>query len=227
MPPTLAIACTSNVHEPVVSRKASVSTPRSRARASSLLARVACGEQQAVKQCIAEYGGLIWSLTRSMIHSRSEAEDAVQEIFIALWKHAGRYDPARASERTFVAMIARRRLIDRVRAADRQPTARSSVHSLDELSAATSQAMASKHGRRHIERSAEAAIAANALAELSGEQRRALELSVCQGLSHSEIAEVMEMPLGTIKSHVRRALAVIRKRLLPPTPGQRAGRRAS
>ncbi len=142
-------------------------------------------------------------MARSMSATQSEAEDAVQEIFIELWKVADRYDPAKASERTFIAMIARRRLIDRLRAAQRKPA----MDALDHESA---------YGRRHIERSAEASIAANALKELAVEQRRALELSVVHGMSHGEIAEDMGLPLGTVKSHVRRALALVRKRLLPP-----------
>lgn len=173
--------------------------------------RVANGDQSAVKLCIAQYGGLLWSMARTMCATRSETEDAVQEIFIAVWKNAGRYDPAKASERTYIAMIARRRLIDRLRAAGRRPA-------LDELEPAEAP---SSQGRQHIERSAEAALAANALAELESDKRRALELSVCHGMSHTEIAEEMELPLGTVKSHVRRALALVRKRLVPPTSSAR------
>ncbi|MCG8416746.1 MAG: sigma-70 family RNA polymerase sigma factor [Proteobacteria bacterium] len=184
---------------------------------SSVLARVARGDQAAVKQCISQYSAMVWSMALSMSATRSEAEDAVQEIFIALWKNAGRYDPAIASERTFVAMIARRRLIDHLRASRRKPT-------MDELERIVTP---SEQGRHYIERSAEASIAANAMNELADDQRRALELSVYHGMSHSEIAEAMALPLGTVKSHVRRALALVRKRLSPPAVSDRARRSAS
>ena len=76
---------------------------------------VAGGDAGAVRECLDAYGGLVWSLARRLSPGEAEAEDAVQEIFIELWSKAGRYDEGRASETTFVAMIARRRLIDRWR----------------------------------------------------------------------------------------------------------------
>ena len=79
------------------------------------LQRIAAGETEAVRECMDRYGGLVWSLARRFLYSSNEAEDAVQEIFLDLWKHAGRFDPNVAAEATYVAMIARRRLIDRVR----------------------------------------------------------------------------------------------------------------
>ena len=81
----------------------------------SILQRVAAGDTEAVAACIDRFGGLVWSLARRFLDRPTEAEDAVQEIFIELWKSASRFDPSIASETTFVAMIARRRLIDRQR----------------------------------------------------------------------------------------------------------------
>src|SRR5438132_13118196 len=86
-----------------------------------LLPRVARGDGVAVEQCVDRYGGLIWQIALRFSATRADAEDAVQEVFIDLWKSAARFDPTRASETTFVAMIARRRLIDRKRAHDRAP----------------------------------------------------------------------------------------------------------
>ena len=77
-----------------------------------LLVRVASGDADAVKACIDRYGPLVWSITRKMFRDERFAEDCVQEIFIELWKSAGRFDPERGSESTFIATIARRRLID-------------------------------------------------------------------------------------------------------------------
>jgi RNA polymerase sigma-70 factor (ECF subfamily) len=81
----------------------------------SILQRVARGDQQAVRQCIDEFGGLVWAIARRMTRSRADAEDAVQEIFLELWQKADRFNPAMSAESTFVTMIARRRLIDRYR----------------------------------------------------------------------------------------------------------------
>ena len=63
-----------------------------------LFPRIAAGESDAVQECIRKYGGLVWSLALRMSRSREDAEDAVQEIFINLWKSAPRYDSSRATE---------------------------------------------------------------------------------------------------------------------------------
>lgn len=172
------------------------------AREQTLLGRVAAGDAAAVRACIAEHGPLVWSVARRFSASSAEAEDAAQDIFIELWKHAGRFDPGQASERTFVAMIARRRMIDRLRAAQRRPA----LKPMPEAMAGDEHAT--------LERSAEAMLAASALATLDPKQRRVLSLAIGQGMTHGEIAEALSMPLGTVKSLVRRALVAVRKRLL-------------
>jgi RNA polymerase sigma-70 factor (ECF subfamily) len=152
--------------------------------------------------CIAEYGPLVWSIARRMSPGPAQAEDAVQEIFIELWKHAGRYDPAQASEPAFVTMIARSRMLDRLRQAERR---RRPEPRADALA-----------GEQHdaIERCAEAALAAATLAALDPRQRRALTLVIGHGMTHDEVSTLTEMPVGTVKSLVRRALVAVRKRLL-------------
>jgi len=77
-----------------------------------LLPKVARGDQTAVVECLKRYQNLVWSLARRSCVDRESAEDAVQDIFLKLWKIADRYDASVASETTFVAMIARRTLID-------------------------------------------------------------------------------------------------------------------
>ena len=78
----------------------------------SLLQQVAAGQSQAVSEVIDAYGGLVWSLARKYFGRSAEAEDAVQDAFIAVWKSAERFDPEVAGESTYIAMIARRRMID-------------------------------------------------------------------------------------------------------------------
>ena len=88
--------------------------------AEGVLKRIAAGERAAVDECLKKYGGLVWSLARRMLRNQDDAEDAVQEIFVDVWKNAGRFDEAQASETTFIAMIARRRIIDRIRTSTRR-----------------------------------------------------------------------------------------------------------
>lgn len=167
-----------------------------------LLPRIAAGDRSAVELALQRYGGLVWSLARRLASDPADAEDAVQEIFIDLWKSAGRFNPVLASESTFVAMIARRRLIDRRRARSRRPEG----EELQDLPAAVNPQM-------DVERQADARIAAAILMELKPEQQRVLQLSIWQGLSHQEISVQTGMPLGTVKTYVRRGLEEIRRAL--------------
>ena len=157
-----------------------------------------------MQDCLNAYGGLVWSLSRRLSPNQADAEDAVQEIFIDVWKSAGRYDEAFASEVAFVAMIARRRLIDRLRRHNRQPQ----VAYLEDISTEPGVSY-----DKEMETGAEAALAARALNQLRPEQQKVLQLAVYQGLSHHEIAQATGMPLGTVKTHVRRGLIQIREAL--------------
>jgi RNA polymerase sigma-70 factor (ECF subfamily) len=149
------------------------------------------------------YGMLVWSLARRFSSDLSDAEDAVQEIFLELWRSAARFDEKVASETTFVAMVARRKLIDRRRARGRQIQGEP-LHDFGELEP-------SVHATG--EASAEVALAARVVAELRPDQRRVLVLSARDGLSHGEIADTLGMPLGTVKANARRALIAVRAAL--------------
>lgn len=174
-----------------------------------VLERIAGGDSSAVPECIDRFGGLVWSLARRMTFTTAEAEDAVQEIFVELWRNAGRYDRSVASETAFIAMIARRRLIDRRRRLDRQKDRAAlpedSLGSTDDIFARPAL-------------SEEAAQARRALAELSSEQQRVLRLSIFEGLSHERIATATGLPLGTVKTHARRGLIKLREILGLATP---------
>jgi RNA polymerase sigma-70 factor, ECF subfamily len=169
--------------------------------APPLLARIAAGDAGAVRECLARYGGLVWSIARRF--EPGDAEDAVQEIFLDLWKSAARFDPALGSEATFVATITRRRLIDRRRTRRRRPSATEPIGDVEIVAPGGGP-----------EASAEAAKAAHALGQLRPEQRQVLVLATAHGMSHGEIAAHTGMPLGTVKAHVRRGLISIRNALL-------------
>jgi RNA polymerase sigma-70 factor, ECF subfamily len=165
--------------------------------AQAILNRIAAGDTNAVQDCLKTYGGLVWSLARRMLKNQDDAEDVVQEIFVDIWKNADRFDAQQASETTFIAMIARRRIIDRVRYAQR----RLSPESLEDI-------VAEPAGRLDVsmQTSVEAAEAAKALNELRPEQQQVLQLSIVHGLSHQEIADATGIPLGTVKTHARRGI---------------------
>jgi RNA polymerase sigma-70 factor (ECF subfamily) len=170
----------------------------------SILQRVAGGDQAAVNECLATYDRLVWSLARRYLRNQADAEDAVQDIFIEIWKTAGRFDPALASEVTFISMITRRRLIDRIRKNARRPA----LDSIDEQVGADQPAVAST-----LDGEAEVAIVWQVLQELEPRQQKILSLSLYEGYSHSEIAGMLDMPLGTVKTRVRRGLIYVRDKL--------------
>lgn len=172
----------------------------------SILKRIAAGEAEAVSLCIRTYGSLIWSLARRYLNGDADAEDAVQDIFIELWSSAGRFDPAIASETAFVSTIARRRLIDRVRQRGRRP----GTDSLDDDDESDARHPAEAP---RLEEETDVAIVERVLDSLPAEQRQVLALSLYEGYSHGEIAERLDMPLGTVKTKVRRGLIYIREQL--------------
>jgi RNA polymerase sigma-70 factor (ECF subfamily) len=169
----------------------------------SLLPRIARGDRHATRLCVERYGTLVWSLARRFSSDASDAEDAVQEIFLEIWRSAARFDETVASETTFVVMVARRKLIDRRRARGRQIQGEP-LQDFGELEPSVAAS---------AEASAEVALAARAVAELRPDQRRVLVLSARDGFSHGEIAETLGMPLGTVKANARRALIAVRAAL--------------
>lgn len=170
-----------------------------------LLHRVSRGDDAAVRECIARFGGLVWTLARRAGLKDAEAEDAVQEVFAELWRSGARYDPAIASETAFIATIARRRLIDRRRRATRHAGASPIVD--DE------QISAPQPPPPPVDSSDEATKAARALCTLSHDQQRVLRLAVYEGLSHELISRATGLPLGTVKTHARRGLMRLRELL--------------
>ena len=173
-------------------------------RTDQLLPRIATGDSAAVRECIARYGGLVWSLARRFLGNSTDAEDAVQDVFVDLWRNAAKYDPAKSAEPTFITMVTRRRLIDRKRRTARVPVA---------APLEADPPGRSGDGERMAEVNDEAARAAEALRGLKDEQRRVIGMAIYQGLTHEEIATATGLPLGTVKTHIRRGLMRIRELL--------------
>ena len=169
-----------------------------------LLPRVAQGDPGAVRECIDRYGALVWSIVRKSLRDHSQAEDVVQEIYISLWEASHRFDPTMGSETVFVSTIARRRLIDRYRRGQRGPE----TEPLEEPVPVERDA-----GLARVELDDETERAFAALRQLKPEQRRLLEMWSVGGMTHSEIATSTGVPLGTVKSQIRRGLLRVREML--------------
>ena len=180
---------------------------------SPILPAIASGQPRAADALLDRYGALVWSLARRMTPTAADAEDAVQDILIELVRSAHRFDPAVAGEATFIATIARRRLVDRARrrGRDKSEPATDHVAGLPDTrdpERASNTVVFGEDARRAFE----------AMAVLSEEQRRCISLWACHGLSHEKIARATGLPLGTIKAHIRRGLARLRRQLTDSTP---------
>ncbi len=170
---------------------------------TGVLERLAQGDPNALQEAMRAYGGLVWSLALRFCRERADAEDAVQEIFTDLWKSAHRFDAGRASERVFISMIARRRLIDRLRRERR----RGEVEARVAAEPSTERQQPGDSG----ERGWDAELATRAIDRLSPDQQRVLRMGIIQGMTQSEIAVAADMPLGTVKTHMRRGLIRLRE----------------
>ena len=159
-----------------------------------------------MKDCIDRFGGLVWSLTSRYVPTRSDAEDVVQEVFTDLWKSARRFDPSKASESTFVGLIARRRGIDWLRKHSRQP--KLEVISDDiEQPEQTSACAPFDADRIKL-----------ALQKLPEATQRLFSLHFDEGMTHPEIATETGLPIGTVKTKLRRGLISMRSAMSQSEP---------
>lgn len=179
-----------------------------------LLHRVATGDSAAIDDCIATYGTLVWALARKFCKPQ-DAEDSAQDIFIAIWQSAGQFDPEIASEKTFITMIARRKLIDRMRRSSSNVEMAAVDHLVEIVEGDTE--------LDPVELAEEAGKARSCLKKLSEAPRQVILLSVYQGLSHSKISEKLHLPLGTIKSYARRSLLQLRDCMKRPLSSSAGG----
>jgi RNA polymerase sigma factor (sigma-70 family) len=169
----------------------------------SLLVRVAAREADAFDACINQYGNLIWALAKRFSPCQTDAEDAVQDIFLEVWRKADKFDPSRSCESTFITMIARRKLIDRHRKFGRSLETTSIGNELEQADF--------EDAGQGLDLIDEAAKATRCLEGLQMSHQNVLRRSIHQGLSHSQIAVDLSMPLGSVKSLARRGLIQLRE----------------
>jgi RNA polymerase sigma-70 factor (ECF subfamily) len=167
---------------------------------ATLLARVARGDRAALRKLYDRLGAHTLAVALRILGSRGEAEEVVQEAFLDVWTRASLFTVERGSGRTWVLSIARNRAIDRLRSRDAAGRAVQGARAdaqPEPPPVTPLESAESREARQRIQA---------ALASLSPEQRRVLELGYFEGLSQSEMAEKLGEPLGTIKSRVRLAL---------------------
>jgi len=171
----------------------------------ALLALIARGDDDALADLYDRFGGVAYRLAYRILRDQVLAQDAVQEAFLGAWRTATSFDPARGKASTWLLTLVHRRAVDLVRREDRRrgdlldpppPAAVESVYETAEI----------REQRRTVQA---------ALAQLPSEQREALELAYYGGLTQSELAERLGVPLGTVKSRMYIALTRLRELLDP------------
>lgn len=174
-----------------------------RAQEHALLSRIRDRDERAVEELYARYSGPLYSLAYQVTGSDRFAQDVVQEVFIAVWKDAGRFDPARGALGPWLFSLARHKAIDLVR---RESTVRKRTVDVD---------LAFEKAPDDVDQEAWLRVrrerVREAIAELPENQRVALELAFFAGLTHVEVAERLGIPLGTAKTRIRTALLRLRE----------------
>jgi RNA polymerase sigma-70 factor (ECF subfamily) len=172
-----------------------------------LMQLVRQGDARAFELVYERHATAAFSLAYRMTGRRSAAEDVVQEAFLSLWRSGARYDRTRGSVRTWVLGIVHHRAIDSLRRNLRHDTRRASDEGLEERFEAADRTDVVAARRE------EAAEVRTALASLPDEQSRVIELAYFGGFSHSEIAGMLQTPIGTVKGRIRLGLEKLRGQL--------------
>ena len=163
-----------------------------------LVARLMAGDEGALDDAFTLYAPVVFGLARRVTGSVSAAEDVVQEVFTALWRHPERFDPARGSLRGFLGVQAHRRAVDALRG-DSRRRALEERHEILEPTATC--------GADGMDSAVVAEVVRTAIARLPEEQRRAVELAFWRGCTCREVADLLGISEGTVKSRLRLARA--------------------
>ena len=175
---------------------------------AALIKRAAAGDQQAVSELYDATSRLVYGLVLRILGDEGAAEEVLLDVYMQVWRQAGTYDAGRGSPLAWLATIARSRAIDRLRAGRQEWQRARSLETVSQLSTGESLEEAAYVTELR-------GVVRGALDTLSAEQREALELAYYGGLSHSEIAERLGQPLGTIKTRIRLGMMKLRALLKP------------
>ena len=172
----------------------------------ALVERVAGGDSAALEQLFERHAPLVHAMAHRIVRDHQLAEECTQDVFVALWRRAGDFDPGRARLTTWLVAIARNRAIGLIRRRNARPA---DLEAHVEVSGEEEDVAAA------IDRAEQAAAVASAMAALPAAQYEALRLAYFEGLTHTEIAERLRLPLGTVKSRLRLALERLGRTLDP------------
>jgi RNA polymerase sigma-70 factor (ECF subfamily) len=174
---------------------------------------MANGDDRALAALYDRHGGVAYSVAMNILGDAGDAEEAVSDAFIQVWSNAASFDPARSSVVAWLTMITRTRALDLLRGRRRRTlrTERSAATDIAGFAAPVADLGPSPERSAELGELSRSVTAA--IAELPPPQRRALELAYFGGLSHSEIADELDEPLGTVKTRIRAGMEKLRAQL--------------
>jgi RNA polymerase sigma-70 factor (ECF subfamily) len=191
--------------------RAAMTPDAAQARLAQLLARSALGDRAAFAELYRAVSPKLFAVSLRIVRERPLAEEALQDSFVNIWKHAGDYAQAKSAPTTWMTAIVRNRSLDIVRRTREEPD-------VDDALAAR---LVDEHASPALEAAArgDAHSIRRCLDELDAEQRQTIALAFFHGLTHSELAAHLRRPLGTVKTHIRRGLLKLRDCLVRSAPG--------
>jgi RNA polymerase sigma-70 factor, ECF subfamily len=172
----------------------------------SILQKVGAGDERAFSQLYDRFSGPLFGLMRQMLDDERDAEDVLQDGFVYLWEKASSFDAAKSKAFTWAVMIFRNKAIDRLRARGRRSRLHEAAASEMPLMMGSS-ATGADEAATGKDR---ASLVRKALLALPAEQRRLVEFAFFKGETHQAIAETLGVPLGTVKTNIRRGLLRLR-----------------
>jgi RNA polymerase sigma-70 factor (ECF subfamily) len=180
-------------------------TPQQRDADTAAMQRMADGDGTALAELYDRHGRAMFSLAFRIVRDQGDAEEVVQDVFAQAWRQAARYDTGRGVVVAWLLMMTRSRAIDRLRMRRGRPALQEDHPDvLRDLSDATAPVDLALLTSEQVAR------VRQALEELPGPQRTAIELAFYEGLTHAEVAERLEQPLGTVKTRIRLGLLRLR-----------------
>jgi RNA polymerase sigma-70 factor, ECF subfamily len=182
---------------------------------TELIGRLALNDSTCLRKLYDRHSVAVYSMAIRIAREPSLAEDAVQDTFCQAWREASQHDPARGSVRGWLLMIVRARTLDRLRARGRRTAL---ISPLDEGAIASAEDSAPWPDARASEREQLSSVR-TVLQLLPERDRHLIDLAFFEGLTHSEIAAHLHQPLGTIKTHLRRTLRILRGALNDTSDG--------
>ena len=180
--------------------------PRARGDVDDLLARVGLGDRDSFDRLYDLMAPKVYGLSLKVLKDPAHAEEVSQEVLLQVWRHASRFDPARGTALGWIMTIAHRKAVDRVRS---EHASRARLDKAMAMQPTVAPDGPAEGVMAHIERQR----VRSALAKLSDLQRQAIELAYFGGYTYREVAELIDAPLGTVKTRMRDGLLKLREAL--------------